>query len=74
MTKDAGEIDAGGVANLGPLLASYRLVEICGPEVESSFFGDTIQLLKIVSRWHIRHPRPGLSNDDAYCYPAHPRK
>ena len=28
------------------------------PEVKSSFFRNTIQLLKIVSRWHIRNPRP----------------
>src|SRR5579871_271304 len=29
-----------------------------GPEVKGSLFGDTIQLLKIVSRWHIRNPGP----------------
>src|ERR1700716_1584763 len=61
MTEHAGKIDTRRVANLGPLLTSYRFVEMGGPEVESSFFRNTIQLLKMVSRWHIRNPRPWVS-------------
>src|SRR5260370_35442474 len=48
MTKHAGKIDTRRVANLEPLLTSYHFVEMGGPEVKSSFFRDTIQLLKIV--------------------------
>src|SRR5260370_179391 len=61
MTKHACKIDPRRVANLGPLLTSYHAVEMGGPEVKSSFFRDTIQLVKILSRWHIRNPRPWVS-------------
>jgi hypothetical protein len=45
-------------------------VEMRCPEVKSSFFGDTIQILKITSRWHIRASQPRFSPVQwAYCYP-----
>jgi hypothetical protein len=64
MTKHACEVGARRIANLGPLLTSYRFVEIGSPEIKGSFFRDTIQVLKVVSRWHIpSHPDPRFSNN-----------
>lgn len=63
MTEHAGEIDTGGIADLGPLRASYGFVETGGPEVESLFFRDTVQVLKVVISRHIRHLGHRSSND-----------
>ena len=63
MTKHACKIDPSGIPDPGPLITSYCFVKMGRPEAKSSFFRNTIQILKILSRWHIRTPGLGSSSN-----------